>query len=53
MAGDLNKVMLLGRLTRDPEIRQLSSGTSLCRFSIANNRIYTQNGEKKRRSFFF
>ena len=53
MAGDLNRIMLIGRLTRDPEIRQIPSGTSLCRFSIANNRIYSQNGERKEEVSFF
>ena len=53
MAGDLNRIMLIGRLTRDPELRQIQSGTSLCRFSIANNRIYSQNGERKEEVSFF
>ncbi|MDH5656133.1 MAG: single-stranded DNA-binding protein [Spirochaetia bacterium] len=53
MANDLNQVMLIGRLTRDPELKQVGSGTSLCRFSIANNRNYTQNGERKEEVSFF
>ncbi len=47
MAGDLNRVTLIGRLTRDPELRQTNSGGAYCRFSIANNRSYTVNGEKR------
>ncbi|MBX7058001.1 MAG: single-stranded DNA-binding protein [Leptospirales bacterium] len=47
MAGDLNRVMLIGRLTRDPELRQTNSGGAYCRFSIASNRSYTVNGEKR------
>jgi single-strand DNA-binding protein len=32
---DLNKVMLIGRLTRDPEVRTTPQGTSVCTFSVA------------------
>ena len=53
MAGDLNRAMLVGRFTRDPELRQLNSGSTLCRFSIANNRIFSQNGEKREEVSFF
>lgn len=43
-----NKVFLIGRLTRDPELRQTQSGTSVCTFSIAVNRNYTNaNGERE------
>ena len=35
-----NKVILIGNFTRDPELRQTQSGTSICRFSIALNRSY-------------
>ena len=37
----LNKVILMGRLTRDPEFRQTPSGVAVCRFSIAINRQFT------------
>ena len=40
-------------MTRDPELKQVSSGTSLCRFSIANNRNYMQNGERREEVSFF
>ncbi len=53
MAGDINRVVLVGRLTRDPELKQTNTGTSLCRFSVANNRTYIQNGEKKEEVSFF
>ncbi len=53
MANDLNRVFILGRLTRDPETRQLPTGATLCRFSIANNRSYTQNNEKKEEVSYF
>lgn len=36
----LNKTILIGRLTRDPELKETQSGTSVCNFSIAVNRRY-------------
>lgn len=50
----LNKVILMGRLTRDPEYRQTPSGVSMCRVSIAISRQYTnkQTGEKVEDSTF-
>lgn len=53
MAGDLNRVMLIGRLTRDPELRQTTNGTAYCKFGIANNRRYTVQGERKEEVSFF
>ncbi|HSX30253.1 MAG TPA: single-stranded DNA-binding protein [Candidatus Saccharimonadales bacterium] len=42
----MNQVILLGNLTRDPELRQTPSGQSVCSFSLALNRAYkAQNGE--------
>ncbi|NTV30834.1 single-stranded DNA-binding protein [candidate division WWE3 bacterium] len=42
MAGrSLNKVMLIGNLTRDPELRYTASGTAVVSFSVATNRSYT------------
>ena len=40
MAGNLNKVFLLGNLTRDPELRHTAQGTSVANFSIAVNRTF-------------
>ena len=44
-----NKVILIGNLTRDPELTYLPSGTALAKFGIAMNESYTdkQSGEKK------
>ena len=42
----LNSVNIMGNLTRDPELKYLSSGKSVCSLSIANNRVYTSKGEK-------
>lgn len=48
-----NKVILMGNLTRDPELRQTQSGTSVCRFSIAVNRSYTgQDGTNRDETCF-
>jgi single-strand DNA-binding protein len=38
----INKVILMGRLGRDPELRQTGQGKALCRFSIATNRSWRQ-----------
>jgi len=40
---DLNKVMLIGNLTRDPEIRTIPSGQSVASFAIATNRSWNDN----------
>ena len=48
MAASLNKVFMMGNLTRDPELRYLPSGQLVTSFSIAMNRVYnSQTGEKK------
>ena len=38
MANDINSVVLVGRLTRDAEMRYTNSGTAICKFSLAVNR---------------
>lgn len=44
----LNKVFLIGNLTRDPELRYLPNGTAVCDFGLAVNRTYkTASGEQK------
>ncbi len=40
MARSFNQVILMGNLTRDPELRQIPSGQSVCSFSLALNRSY-------------
>lgn len=48
MPATLNKVMMIGNLTRDPEMRYLPSGQGVASFSIALNRAYqSPQGEKK------
>lgn len=41
----MNKIFLIGNLTKDPELTETSNGTSVCRFAIAVNRPYASNGE--------
>ena len=43
----LNKALLYGNLTRDPELRSLPSGMNVCNFSIATNRVYRDREGKK------
>jgi len=45
---DLNKVMIIGRLTRDPELRTTPGGASVCQLGLATNYVYTnqQTGQK-------
>ena len=48
----MNKVYLIGNLTRDPEMSETTSGVALCRFSIAVNRTFA-NAEGNREADFF
>ena len=53
MARSLNRVQLIGNLTRDPELRYTPSGTAVCSFSIATNRAWTTDtGEKHEEAEF-
>src|SRR5512136_58530 len=45
--NSFNKVILLGNLTRDPEVRYIPSGTAVASFAIAVNRRYKQGNETK------
>lgn len=48
MARSLNKVQLIGNLTRDPELRYTPSGAGVCTIGLATNRQWvTEAGEKK------
>lgn len=50
---DLNKVMLIGRLTKNPEVRSTPSGQSVTSFSIATNRVYKDaSGQKQEKGEF-
>lgn len=47
----MNSVVLMGRLTRDPELRQTPNGIFTCALSIAVDRGYTKQGEERRTDF--
>ncbi len=53
MASSLNKAMIIGNLTRDPELRQTGSGTAVCSFGVATNRTWKDaSGEKQEQAEF-
>ena len=54
MARGFSKAILVGNLTRDPELRATSSGTQVCSFGIAVNRVYRDaSGANKENVSFF
>ena len=52
MAGSLNKVLLIGRLGADPEIKQMVNGKNVARFSLATSQTWKDknSGEKKEKT---
>lgn len=50
---NLNKVMLMGNLTRDPEKKHTPKGTAVCAFALAINRNYTTDSGEKREEVTF
>ena len=53
MAANLNRVLLIGNLTRDPELRYVPSGQAVTTFTIAVNRVYlATTGERKEETSF-
>ena len=52
MAGSLNKVLLIGRLGADPEVKQMVNGKSIARFSLATSNTWKDKntGEKKEKT---
>lgn len=48
----MNKVFLMGRLTKDPELRMTATGTPVCSFSLAVDRSYVRQGEERKADFF-
>jgi single-strand DNA-binding protein len=53
MMANLNSVMLIGRLTRDPELRAIPNGAAVCVFRLATNEEWKRpNGEPGKRTCF-
>lgn len=48
----MNKTMLIGRLTADPELRQTQSGVATCRFTVAIDRKYADKNSGEKQSDF-
>lgn len=48
----MNKVFLIGNLTRDPELTTTANGASVCRFAIAVNRPFAGNDGERKSDFF-
>ena len=48
----MNKVFLIGNLTRDPDLTETPSGVKLCRFTIAVNRPYVDGSGERQADFF-
>ncbi len=51
--NSLNSVLIEGNLVKDPEKKNLENGAKLCTFSVASNRYYNQDNEKKSEVSFF
>lgn len=49
----LNRATIIGNLTRDPEVRQIPSGQSVCTFSVATNRTWTGSDNSKQEATEF
>ncbi|MDA1190645.1 MAG: single-stranded DNA-binding protein [Candidatus Poribacteria bacterium] len=47
MAAELNRIIVIGNLTRDPEMRILDSGTAVTKLGLAVNTTYVSNGERQ------
>lgn len=43
----VNKAIIVGNITRDPELKSLPSGQSVCTFSVATNKVYTDRDGKR------
>ena len=48
----MNKIILIGNLTRDPEVRSTPNGVTVCTFTIAVNRRFAAQGGEKQTDFF-
>lgn len=51
--NSLNSILLEGNLTKDPEIKTLSTGSQVCNFSVASDRFYRQNENTEKEVSYF
>jgi single-strand DNA-binding protein len=51
--ASINRVVLIGRLTRDPELRELPSGQNVCNLRVACNGLRREEGEYRERPHYF
>ena len=51
--NQLNSVILEGNLTKDPDPSYTPKGTAVCRFTMASNRYYKQEGERQEEVGFY
>lgn len=49
---NLNKVFLIGRLTKDPEVKNTPSGQMVCTFGLATNRVWSKQGARQEKTEF-
>lgn len=50
---NLNKALIIGRVTRDPELRALPSGSNVANFSLATNRVWKDKDQKQQEATEF
>lgn len=50
---NVNRIIIAGNVTRDPELKATQNGTPVCSFSVAVNRTYTKEGVKMQDTNFF
>lgn len=48
----MNVSAIVGRLTKEPELKQTQSGAKVCEFTVAVNRDYVKQGEERKADFF-
>lgn len=48
----MNVSAIVGRLTKEPELKQTQSGAKVCEFTVAVNRAYVKQGEERKADFF-
>ena len=51
--SDINKVILIGRLTKDPELKSTSGGTNFCKFTLASNKDFGSGENRKETVGFY